>query len=152
MCLTNITCERSRASGAIRPTLKTVHLQLSALPLATRLLATARPCQARPTHQPSVAPATQRLTSPTSASGGYEKTLPGTARALPHNKVENRKKVQNPPSSCRTAVVQLWIGRYVLLHCCYSAVAVPLLLVATPFVFRNRTSIYFAELNFRFVY
>ena len=71
--LTTTTCERSRASGAIRPTLKTVHLQLSSLPLATRPLATARPYHARPTHQLSVFPATQRPTSPNSASGGHER-------------------------------------------------------------------------------
>ena len=117
ICPTNITCERSRASGAIRPTLKTVHLQLSALPLATRPLATARLCHARPTHQPSVSPATKQPTSPNSASGGHEKPLPGTARALPRN-VENRKKVQIPPSSCRTAMLPLWIVGYVLLLCC----------------------------------
>ena len=103
-CSSN-TCERSRASGAIRPTLKTVRLQLSAL--ATRPLATARPYHARPTHQPSVSQAIQRPTSPNSASGGHEQPLPGTARALPR-KVENRKKVQIPPSSWRTTGVPLW--------------------------------------------
>ena len=106
ICPTNITCERPRACGAIRPTLKTVHLQLSALPLATRPLAAARPCHARSTHQPSVSPATQRPTSPNSASGGHEKPLPGTAGALPR-KVGNRKKVQIPPSSWRTTGVPL---------------------------------------------
>ena len=64
-----------------------------------------------------MSPATQRPTSPNSASGGHEKPLPGTARALPR-KVENHKKVQIPTSSCRTAVLPLWIGRYVLPHCC----------------------------------
>ena len=96
-----------RASGAIRPTLKTVHFQLSALPLATRPLATARPGHARPTHQPSVCPATQQPMSPNSASGGHEKHFPGTAGALPW-KVENRKEVQIPPSSWRTTGVPLW--------------------------------------------
>ena len=128
LCQPNITRERSRASGTIRPTLKTVHLQLSALPLPTRPLATARPCHARPTHQLLVSPATQRSISPNSASEGHEKPLPGTARALPQ-KVENRKKVQIPPSSCRTAVLTLWIGWYVLLHCCCTAMVVPLLLL-----------------------
>ena len=61
-------------------------------------------------------------------SGGHEKPLPGTNRALPR-KVENRKKVQLPPNSCRIAVLPLWIGRYVLLHCCCTAVVVPLLLL-----------------------
>ena len=117
-CLTNITCERSRASRAIRPTLKTVHLQLSALPLVTRPPATARPCHARPTHQPSVSPATQQPTSPNSASGGHDKPLPGTARALPR-KVESRKKVQIPPSSWRTTGVLLWC---VVPHCCAAVV------------------------------
>ena len=116
--LNNMTCERSRASGTIRPTLKTVHLQLSALPLATRPLATARPCHARPTHQPSVSPATQRPTSPNFASGGHEKPLPGTARALPR-KVENRQKTQIPPSSWRTTGVPLW---RVLPYCCAAIV------------------------------
>ena len=59
-----------------------------------------------------------------------------TARALPE-KVESRNKVQIPPSSLRTtqlyrcgaycrtsAVLPLWIGRYVLLHCCCKAVVV----------------------------
>ena len=96
ICLTNMTCERSRAIGTICPTPKTLHLQLSALPLATRPLATARPCYARPTNQPSVSLATQRPTSLNSASGEHEKLLPGTARAL-SRKVENRKKVQIPP-------------------------------------------------------
>ena len=72
-----------------------------------------RPYHARPTHQLSVSPATQRPTSPNSASGGHEKPLPGTARALPR-KVENRKKVQTPPSSWRAAGVSLWC---VLLYC-----------------------------------
>ena len=129
-CLTNITCERSRASRAIRPTLKTVHLQLSALSLATRPLATARPCHARPTQQPSVSPAMQRPTSPNSASGGHEKPLLGTARALPR-KVENRKKVQSHRAPA------------VLLHCCCTAVVVPLLLlllVTTAFVSKNKKS------------
>ena len=142
--VTNTTCERSRASRAIRPTLKTVHLQLSALPLATRPLATARPCYARPTHQPSVFPARQRPTSPNSASGGHEKPLPGTARALPRE-VESRKKVHIPTSSFRTAVLPLWIGWYVLLHCCCTAVVVPLLLlllllVTTTFVSNTQKS------------
>ena len=127
ICLTNITRECSRASGAIRPTLKTAHFQLSALPLATRPLATASPCHARPTHEPSVSPATQRLTSPNSANGGHEKPFPGTARAL-FWKAESREKVQIQPSSCRTAVLPLWIGRYVLLlvvllYCCGSVTA-----------------------------
>ena len=39
--------------------------------------------------------ATQSPTSPNSASGGHEKPLPGTARALPR-KVENRTKSANP--------------------------------------------------------
>ena len=112
-----MTCERSRASGTIRPTLKTVHLKLSALPLATRPLATARPCHACLTHQPSVSPATQRPTSPNSASGGHEKPLPGMARALPR-KVENCKKVQIPPSSWRTTGVLLWC----VLPYCFAAV------------------------------
>ena len=146
ICLTTITCDRSRASGAIRPTLKTVHLQLSPLPLAIRPLAMARPCHARPTHQPSVSPATQRPTNPNSASGGHEKPLPGTAIALPR-KVENSKKVQIPPSSCRTALLPLWIGRYVLLLCSCTSVVVllpplPLLLVVvtTAFVSKNKKS------------
>ena len=144
ICLTNIARERSHASGAIRPTLKTVHLQLSAVPLATRPLAAACPCHARPTYQPTVSPATQRPTSPNSASGRYEKPLPGMARALPW-KVENRKKAQIPPSSCRTAVLPWWIGRYVLLHCCCTVVVVPLLvllllLVTTAFVSKKKTA------------
>ena len=122
-CSSN-TCERSRASGAIRPTLKTVRLQLSAL--ATRPLATARPYHARPTHQPSVSQAIQRPTSPNSASGGHEQPLPGTARALPR-KVENRKKVQIPPSSrllpyCCAAVVD-WSRRTAPLLLCGSIAA-----------------------------
>ena len=103
---TNTTCERSRTRGAILPALKTVLLKLSALPLATRPLVIARPCHASPTHQLSMSPATQRPTSPNSASGGHEKPLPGTARAPPR-KVEKRKKLQTPPSSYRTAVMPL---------------------------------------------
>ena len=118
ICQTITTCERSRARATIRPTLKTVHLQLSALPLATRLLATARPCHAHPTQQPSVSPATQRPTSPNSASGGHEKPRPGKARALPR-KVENRKKMQIPRSSWRTTGVPLWC---VLPYCCVAVV------------------------------
>ena len=47
------------------------------------------------------------------ASGGHEKPLPGTARALLW-KVENSKKMQIPPSFWRTTGVPLWC---VLLSC-----------------------------------
>ena len=81
-------------------------MKLSALPLATRPLATARPCHARPTRQPSVSPATQRPTSPNSASGRHEKPLPGMARAL-SRKVENRKKSPNPTKPPASGVPQV---------------------------------------------
>ena len=136
--LTNITCERSRASGAIRPTLKAVHLQLSALPLATRPLATARPCHTRPTRQPSVSPATQRPTSPNSASVVI-KSLSGGRLALSPGRWRIVRKCKSHPAPgvpqctavvaavllccrcglvgtyCSTAVVLLWwwVGRWV---------------------------------------
>ena len=70
-----------------------IHFAQPALPSATRPPATARPCHARLTYHPSVSPATHRPTAPNSASGGHEKPLPVTARALP-GKTENRKKVE----------------------------------------------------------
>lgn len=94
---------------------KKIHLKLSALPLATGPLVIARP----PHSSALGVPATQRPRSPPPASGGREKLVTVTACALPR-KVENRKKMQTPPSSCRNAVLPLWIGRYVLLYCCWS--------------------------------
>ena len=67
------------------------------------------------------------------------------ARAL-SRKVENRKKVQIPPSSCRTAVLMLWIRRCVLLHHCCTSVVLTLqllllpLLVTTAFACKSQKS------------
>ena len=50
---------------------------------------------ARPTHQPSVAPAKERAPMTNSESGGRGEVLPGTDRSLP-GIAENRKKMEIP--------------------------------------------------------
>ena len=84
----------------------TVHLQLSALPLATRPLATAHPCHVRPTHQPSVSPGTQqRPTSPNSASGEHEKPLRGRLALSPGRwRIVRKCKSHRCTAVVRTAI------------------------------------------------
>ena len=131
-------CERSRANGTIRHTLKTVLLQLSALPLATRPLATARPCHARPTHHPSVSPATQqqvpipRARGMKSLSRGRLALSPGRWRIVRKCKpgpAPGAQKYRFFCAYCRIAVLPLWMGRYVLLHCCCCTAVLVLVLV-----------------------
>ena len=75
-----MTRERSRARGTTRPTLETVHLQLSALPRGTGPLATARPCHARPTHERRIS--TPRAGGMKSLSRGRLALSPGRWRIV----------------------------------------------------------------------